>query len=94
METSVKSVNDFDDAVNDWITAVGKMDQYVTATDDDIADTTVTLYKYENGAYTEVTDPADRTGELFKLNPGLMGKGPVKDANGEIQTDPATGEIQ
>ena len=93
VETSVKSVNDFEDAVNDWITAVGKMDQYVTATDDDIADTTVTLYKYENGAYTEVTDPADRTGELFKLNPGLMGKGPVKDANGEIQTDPATGEI-
>ncbi len=93
VETSVKSVNDFEDAVNDWITAVGKMDQYVTATDDDIADTTVTLYKYENGAYTEVTDPADRTGELFKLNPGLMGKGPVMDANGEIQTDPATGEI-
>jgi len=90
VETTVKSVNDFEDAVNDWITAVGKMDQYILATDADKADNTIPLYKYENGGYVE---SQDRTGELFRLNPGLMGTGPVKDAAGNIQTNP-DGTIQ
>lgn len=85
VETTVKSVNDFEDAVNDWITAVGKMDQYVLATDALRAEyPNATLYKYENGAYVETTDT---TGELFMLNQGLMGKVPQRDGDGNILTD-------
>ncbi len=85
VETSVKSVNDFEDAVNDWITAVGKMDHYVVATDELKAEhPNAKLYKYENGEYVETTDT---TGELFMENPDLMGKVPEKDADGNIVTD-------
>ena len=90
VETSVKSVNDFEDAVNDWITAVGKMDHYVVATDDQIADTTIQKYKYENGQYVTTNDT---TGDLFIENPSLFGKVPQKDANGNVVKDPNTGDV-
>ena len=85
-DTNVTSVNDFEDAVNDWITAVTKMEAYPKADATDIADTGTTLYTYENGQYTEFTGTRDPNGVYYKQNPNLMATYSYKDDTGATQT--------
>ena len=71
METNVTSVNDFEDAVNDWITAVTKMEAYPKAEGTDLTDGTP-LFTFENGAYVPVQGTPAQGTTYYKQNPDLM----------------------
>lgn len=86
-DTNVTSVNDFEDAVNDWITAVTKMEAYPKATEDDIKNGNVTLYTFENGEYKEYTGTPDPTATYYKQNEGLMAEYDSIDDTGATKTE-------
>ena len=74
MDTNVTSVNDFEDAVNDWITGVTKLEAYLKS-DDPAADLAAgNLYTFVDGEYQPVAagttiDPAVT---YYKQNEKLM----------------------
>lgn len=81
-ETSVTTVNDFEDAVNDWVTAVSKMKSYVAPTDDQLKDTTITKYTYADGVYTDAGTNPTGNGPFFIQNPDLNATFKVLDDTG------------
>ncbi len=88
MDTNVTSVNDFEDAVNDWITGVTKLEAYPKAEAADLAaGSGVTLYTFENGEYKEFTGTVDPNATYYKQNPKLNAKYDYKDDAGATQTE-------